>query len=78
MCKHTHTTSTNEPFYSLLVMAVNCRLVIASMYFKLFYVKEGKGTNGRKREREGEGGRERESSKPRRFVMPWAGCKKDK
>lgn len=51
-------------------MAVNGPLVIASMYFKLFYVKEGKGTNG--------GGGERESSKPRRFVMPWAGCKKDK
>lgn len=40
------------PFYSLLVITVNCPLVTAAMYFKLFYGNEGKRTNGvEKRER---------------------------
>ena len=42
------------PFYSLLVITVNCPLVIAAMYFKLFYGNEGKRTNGVERRERGE------------------------
>jgi len=46
---HTHMQlqqMSNFHFTAFLWLPVNCTPVIASMYFQLFYVEEGKGTNG--------------------------------